>query len=805
MMWKLRSVVLAFALLTISAGAALAQNPTLASDQDDYMPGETVTLTGAGWMPGESVTIVFHENPVTHADLVLSSSADASGEFTNSAFAPEPHDVGVAFTVTATGSSSGWTAQASFTDAGPANMPVPQPLPYQQDFSALPWSSGCPSNVNCGSEVWPPGWEGWRIGPATITSFFTGGSGAADENLRSFGDASVIFGGVYNYLGKVGFLCSGTVNAAVVLALDTRGRSGVALRFDLETIRNPWVGNCVTPATGGVRVNFVDVQYRLDTGSSWTSLSGNPNGVYSSVPQGPKTSIGDTSPQNAQTITLTLPPECSNQPLVQIRWVQRDQTNTPDNPQCGPRPSFAIDNVTANGVPIGCLADVTPPTIECPGPITRLVDAGQCTAAVNFTVNASDNCSPVNVVSVPASGFAFPIGTTTVTSTATDASGNTTSCDFTVTVSNPAPSVAIAAPASGTVVAVNTPVAMSGTFTDNAGDVHTAVWSFDGVPGADVVTIAGDGTVSGTVTSTHSFSAAGVYLAKLTVTDQCGGAGSSSTIGGLDALIVVYDPNAGFVTGGGWINSPAGAYAPNPSLADRANFGFVSKYKKGASTATGETEFQFKLAGLDFHASVYEWLVIAGAKAQYKGSGTINGTGDYGFMLTAIDGMYNGGPDLFRIKIVDRVTSAVVYDNQTGAGDNSDPTTAIAGGSIVVHAGPVGGSGASITSLRPHDDAVPSSFALAPATPNPFTSGTELSFSLPKAARVVLGVYDVSGREVARLVDGEMPAGVHATGWSGRDHDGHAAPGGMYFVRITAHSSDGAEPYQETRRIALVR
>ena len=43
-------------------------------------------------------------------------------------------------------------------------------------------------------------------------------------------------------------------------------------------------------------------------------------------------------------------------------------------------------------------------------------------------------------------------------------------------------------------------------------------------------------------------------------------------------IAVVYDPSAGFVTGGGWIDSPEGAYIPDPSLTGKANFGFVSKY-----------------------------------------------------------------------------------------------------------------------------------------------------------------------------------------------------------------------------------
>jgi hypothetical protein len=71
---------------------------------------------------------------------------------------------------------------------------------------------------------------------------------------------------------------------------------------------------------------------------------------------------------------------------------------------------------------------------------------------------------------------------------------------------------------------------------------------------------------------------------------------------------------------GGWIDS-IGRYIPDPSLTGPATFGFVSKYQKGATTPTGQTEFQFKVAGLNFHSTSYEWLVIAQSKALYKGEG----------------------------------------------------------------------------------------------------------------------------------------------------------------------------------------
>ncbi|HET9809518.1 MAG TPA: hypothetical protein VFQ66_07445, partial [Candidatus Limnocylindria bacterium] len=135
------------------------------------------------------------------------------------------------------------------------------------------------------------------------------------------------------------------------------------------------------------------------------------------------------------------------------------------------------------------------------------------------------------------------------------------------------------------------------------------------------------------------------------------------------------------------IASPAGAYVADPSLTGRASFGFVSRYQRDQSVPSGSTQFQFQAADLSFKSMSYDWLVIAGARAQYKGVGTINGSGDYGFMLTAVDGQTSGGggTDRIRIKIWHRATGDVVYDNQVGAEDEALPSTVLGGGSIVIH------------------------------------------------------------------------------------------------------------------------
>lgn len=172
----------------------------------------------------------------------------------------------------------------------------------------------------------------------------------------------------------------------------------------------------------------------------------------------------------------------------------------------------------------------------------------------------------------------------------------------------------------------------------------------------------------------------GVYNVVATITD------ANYTGDPTEALFVIYDPSAGFVTGGGWIDSPVGAYARDPSLSGKANFGFVSKYQKGATVPTGNTEFQFKEGNLNFKSTNFQWLVIQGAsQAQFKGTGTINGIGNYNFLVTAIDGDAIAGtkkPDAFRIKIT--LGTDVVYDNKMGEDDTSPSATNISGGSIQI-------------------------------------------------------------------------------------------------------------------------
>jgi hypothetical protein len=226
-------------------------------------------------------------------------------------------------------------------------------------------------------------------------------------------------------------------------------------------------------------------------------------------------------------------------------------------------------------------------------------------------------------------------------------------------------------------------------------DTHTCAFAWDdGTPNTSVpATYTPPGSGQGTCSATHTFANPGVYSVVVTVRDDDGGTATRA----LDQMfVVIFDPDGGFVTGGGWIMSPALACTLTPGCASqtgKANFGFNSKYKKGSNVPDGQTQFQFHAGDLNFHSSSYDVgsLVVSGHKAQYKGVGTINGVAGYKFVLTAYDGDVSGGGgvDKFRMKITRIVGGEVVYDNRRGLSDdidNADPM-AISGGSIVIHKG----------------------------------------------------------------------------------------------------------------------
>jgi len=81
---------------------------------------------------------------------------------------------------------------------------------------------------------------------------------------------------------------------------------------------------------------------------------------------------------------------------------------------------------------------------------------------------------------------------------------------------------------------------------------------------------------------------------------------------------------------------------------------------------------------------------------------------------------------------------------------------------------------------------VPAQFELAQNYPNPFNPTTEITFALPKAAPVLLEVFDLTGRVVATLVNQDLAAGTHKVAWNAKNGNGESLASGVYLYRISA-------------------
>ena len=93
----------------------------------------------------------------------------------------------------------------------------------------------------------------------------------------------------------------------------------------------------------------------------------------------------------------------------------------------------------------------------------------------------------------------------------------------------------------------------------------------------------------------------------------------------------------------------------------------------------------------------------------------------------------------------------------------------------------------------------PRTFALSPNYPNPFNPATTLAFELPLASRVTLQVYDVLGREIVRLVQGDYEPGRHEVVF-----DARSVASGLYIARFIAETEDG-NVATKIRRMTLLK
>ena len=110
-------------------------------------------------------------------------------------------------------------------------------------------------------------------------------------------------------------------------------------------------------------------------------------------------------------------------------------------------------------------------------------------------------------------------------------------------------------------------------------------------------------------------------------------------------------------------------------------------------------------------------------------------------------------------------------------------------GTIRNDMGVYGGPGTEVwaTSIEEdRKDFLPISFSLKQNYPNSFRAKTDIQFILPKSTQVSIKIYDVAGRLVKTLVDGEKSAGSHKAYWDGTDQHAQRVSTGIYFCKFSA-------------------
>jgi hypothetical protein len=353
----------------------------------------------------------------------------------------------------------------------------------------------------------------------------------------------------------------------------------------------------------------------------------------------------------------------------------------------------------------------------------------------------------------------------TIYITATDDCGNSTTDSAKVYVVHN-----ITGPNSGKPFKIGSTVTMNGEFWDVPGKKHTAKWILDESTGITASVTEPAGTRKGLVAGSYKFNTAGVYKVKMSITDQNGVNSYATTNGDQEQIIVIYDPEGGHTFGGGWYQSPAGALKGDASATGKATFGFAANYFKKSTNPKGETQFVFKVGDFEYNAVNFEYLALNNNTAQIKGNGRITGLqSGISFIMTVLDGALTGGEDKIRMKIYNKNTGEVYYDNQPGASDADLPTMKVgANSTIVVQGKPTN-----------REEDIPVTIAAnkldARPMPNPTSTYFTLHVTGNNEEKINVTVFDLYGRMME----------THVTPNGSYIRFGENYQAGTYFVRVS--------------------
>ncbi|MDP4116881.1 MAG: M4 family metallopeptidase, partial [Bacteroidota bacterium] len=104
-----------------------------------------------------------------------------------------------------------------------------------------------------------------------------------------------------------------------------------------------------------------------------------------------------------------------------------------------------------------------------------------------------------------------------------------------------------------------------------------------------------------------------------------------------------------------------------------------------------------------------------------------------------------------------------------------------------------------ITGVYEISTKTPSNFEISQNYPNPFNPTTSITYALPKAEYVTMYVYDITGKQVAELVNNNQNPGTYTVTWNGKNSNGNVVSSGIYFYKIKAGN------YTKTFKMNLIK
>ena len=363
---------------------------------------------------------------------------------------------------------------------------------------------------------------------------------------------------------------------------------------------------------------------------------------------------------------------------------------------------------------------------------------------------------------------------------------------------------------------------LTATFTDESSDSDGSVvsWSWD----------FGDGNTSTDQNPVHTYGAYGTYNVSLTVTDDLGDTGATSQD------VTLTDPNAGgaFIESDGMAVMEAENFhamierSDHSWVEDTGNAGFSGAAAMASTpddgelinsdipTTSPELSFDVDISTTgDYHLWARIWAVSGSSNSIHMGmNGEIDPlskgmqTQDIGewVWLELSRGSnplpYNvGSAGIHTVNVwmredgtlVDKVLITTDGDFvPTGEGPAESPQSS-------APAAKNGGLGQDWLTLDGAAIDLPEDFELDANYPNPFNPVTTINFALPESADVRLEVYDMMGRRVATLINGQYAAGRYEATWNARSDAGTPVASGVYLYRLNAGS------FESVKRMVLMK